>query len=92
MSKDDIAQIGQKAIVLLEKMLNKNVEDVVSVTRDEDGWKVVAEILDRKAIPDTQDIISMYEVTYGDDLTVTGYRRIGIRHRGDMMMEEEAMT
>lgn len=85
----DIKEICQKASVLIESILNKKVESITDVTKEDEEWKVLAEVLERKAIPDTQDILHTYELKLTSGLEFTGYRRIGMRHRGDMVEAEE---
>jgi len=87
----NIKEICQKAPALLESILNKKTESITGVTKEGEEWKVLIEVLERKAVPDTQDILNTYELKLTGDLEVTGYRRVGMRHRGDMVVEEEAL-
>lgn len=62
-------------------------ENVVSVVRDDDGWQVGVEVLELHRIPDTTDIMAIYEValdTNGDLLRCERGQRY---HRGQI--EEE---
>ncbi|MDW7731380.1 MAG: gas vesicle protein GvpO [Methanolobus sp.] len=90
MKEIGIKEVCQEASVLIESILNRKVESITGVTKEDEEWKVLAEVLERRAIPDTQDILNIYELKFTNDLKFTGYRRIGMRHRGDMVMEEEA--
>ncbi len=85
----NIKEICQKAPALLESILNKKAESITSVAKDGEIWKVQIEVLERKAVPDTQDILNTYELKLSADLEFTGYRRVGMRHRGDMIAGEE---
>jgi hypothetical protein len=87
--KPKIQQISEKACVMTETLLNKKVDSIVSVSRDGEGWMVESEVLERKAIPDTQDILAKYEMKFDDDGELQGYKRIGLRHRSDMEEVEE---
>lgn len=84
-----IKEIGKQAPALIETILNKKAEGITSVSKDGEEWKVLVEVLERKAIPDTQDILSIYELRLSGKMDITGYRRVGLRHRGDMVVEEE---
>ena len=86
----NIKEICQQASVHIESILNKKPESITGVTKEGEEWKVLAEVLERKAIPDTQDILSTYELKLTSDLDFTGYKRVGMRHRGEMVVEEEA--
>ena len=85
----NIKEICQKAPVLLESILNKKAESITSVAKDGEEWKVQIEVLERRAVPDTQDILNTYELKLSADMEFTGYRRVGMRHRGDMIAGEE---
>jgi len=49
----------------------------------DDGWRAVVEVVERRAVPDTQDIIGRYEIELDTDATVHGYRRLDRYRRGD---------
>jgi hypothetical protein len=85
----NINEICQKAPALLGSILNKKAESITSVAKEGEEWKVQIEMLERKAVPDTQDILSRYELKLTGDMEFAGYRRVGMRHRGDMILEEE---
>jgi hypothetical protein len=62
---------------------------VVGVTRDGDGWIAEIEVLEKKIIPDTQDIIGRYEMKFDEQGELQGYKRIVIRRRSDLEAVEE---
>jgi hypothetical protein len=59
----EILKIGEKCYAQMTKLLNKKIEGIVSLTKDEKGWKALIEVLERKAVPDSHDLIGRYEVT-----------------------------
>jgi len=84
-----IKEIGKEAPALIESLLNKKAEGVTGVSREGEEWKVQVEVLERKAVPDTQDILSTYELKLTNSMELTGYKRFGLRHRGEMITVEE---
>lgn len=64
-------------------LIGRPLDGVVEVGKTEDGWRAVVEVIERRAVPDTQDILGRYELMLDDDETVTGYRRIGRSRRAD---------
>lgn len=52
------------------------LDRIIEIERreEEDGWLVVVEALERKAIPDTEDLLGRYAIQFGGDGTVVGYR------------------
>jgi hypothetical protein len=57
-------------------------ENVVSVARDDDGWQVGVEVLELSRIPDTTDILAIYEVTLDDNGDLVRCERGQRYHRG----------
>ncbi len=87
--KPKIQVISEKARSMAETLLFKKAEGIASIAKEGDEWLVDIELLERKSIPDTQDIISRYEMKFDKDGELTSYRRIAIRHRGDLEAVEE---
>ncbi|VVB63568.1 Gas vesicle synthesis protein GvpO [uncultured archaeon] len=87
--KPKIQAISENSFVMAETLFKKKVDSIVSVSRDGEGWMVESEVLERKAVPDTQDILGKYEMKFDDVGELQGYRRIGLRHRSDMEVVEE---
>ncbi len=47
------------------------------------------EVVERKSVPDTQDILGRYEMKFDLEGELLGYKRIMLRRRSDMEMVEE---
>jgi hypothetical protein len=86
--KGDIKEIGKNAFSLVESLLNKKPESVIGVTKEGKEWKVAVEVLERKAVPDTQDILGKYELRLDENEDLLGYKRTALRRRADMEEEE----
>jgi len=87
--KPNVMEISEKAKAVAEALFLKKAEGIASVAKESDGWKVEVEVLERKSIPDTRDILSRFEIKFDPDGEVTSYRRLSLRHRGDMEQVEE---
>jgi hypothetical protein len=88
MKNPDIRDISRKACAELQGILNRKIDSVTGVSRDGDEWIATVDVVERNAIPDTQDIIGTYETRLNDGLNVLSYRRTGVRRRGDSIFEE----
>jgi len=84
-----VQEIIETATSLAESILKKRVETITSVAKEDNEWKVVAEVLERKAVPDTQDILGKYELVLSGDGELVGYKRVEMRRRSDIGVEEE---
>lgn len=88
--EDDAAsQVGlleAKQIVLdaAEELLENPLEGIIKVNETTEGdWRVVLEVVEREAIPDTQDMIGRYEFTIEPTGSIAGYSLVERYHRGD---------
>lgn len=78
----------ERAREAAEELLEHEFEGVIKVeTADDDGWRTVVEVVERDAVPDTQDIIGRYEITLDATGSVTGYELLERYRRGDMKEE-----
>lgn len=66
------------------EVLSYPVDNVIKVTRDSDDWRVVIEVVERDAVPDTQDILARYELTVDDAGELTGYSLVERYRRSDL--------
>jgi Gas vesicle synthesis protein GvpO len=72
---------AQAASELLE-LTGKAAEGVTGLERTEDGWTVEVEVVEVRRIPDTTDVLALYEVTTDKQGSLMGYRRVRRYARG----------
>jgi hypothetical protein len=60
------------------------VASVVSVVRSDDGWRVGVELVERLAVPDSGNLLAIYEVQLNHTGDVTRYERTRVRRRNDL--------
>jgi hypothetical protein len=77
------------AIEQLTLLLHLEVSSVVGARKSEDGWHLTIELIERKAIPDTQDLLGTYEVSLDNYGELTSYERIDMRRRMDLVETAE---
>lgn len=87
--KPKIQEILGIANQAAEAMLKKKLDSIISLNKDEEGWRAEVEVLERKSVPDTQDILGRYEMKFDPEGDLLGYKRIMLRRRSDMEMVEE---
>lgn len=78
--RDAIDQAGDQ----LHALLGLETSRVIAANKTEDGWHITIELVERKAIPDTQDLLGAYDVLMDDEGYMTSYERIRIRRRMDL--------
>ncbi|MGZ4628676.1 gas vesicle protein GvpO [Oryzihumus sp.] len=66
----------------LEDLTGKEPESIVRLGRDDDGWVVGIEVVESRRIPDSTDILAVYEVHADDDGSLRSYERTRRYSRG----------
>lgn len=75
----DVARVALKQ---LAELTGRRPESVLGLRRDEDGWKVMVEVVELSRIPNSTDLLGCYEVTLDDDAELVGYERMSRYQRG----------
>ncbi len=88
MATEGILDLGEKSRGIIEELLDKHAESVISVTKEENEWKVLVEVLERRAVPDTQDLLGRYELKLDENKELLGYERVVLRRRQDQDKEK----
>jgi len=83
MNTDEIIKKAQEDFARLSKI---PVDGVIGLAKVEDGWNgwiVSLEALERRAIPDTMDVLGLYEVRLDNEGNLLGFDRKKLRKRGE---------
>jgi len=84
-----VEKITDIALTIAKKYISKEPETVVGIEQKDGEWKVTVEALERKAVPDTQDLLGRYEIRISDNGKLIGWTQKMIRKRSDRMMPPE---
>ena len=76
------SQVAAWAAQQLLELTGKGVEGVTGLERTDDGWNVHVEVVEVRRIPDTTDVLALYEVQVDEDGDLMGYRRLRRYARG----------
>ena len=74
-TKQSMRSVALVAAGELTALIGRDAEGIVGVEKSDDGWRVLVEVVESRRIPDTTDILAIYEVDVDLEGTVTGYRR-----------------
>ena len=80
----DIPELVQSARQHLHAMTGLPLESTVEVRKGKNGaWSVSIELLEKKSIPDGQDLLATYQASLDAEGQVTGFKRRGMRKRAE---------
>lgn len=77
------ADVASSAVSQLAALSGQDIEGVTGLERTDDGWKVTAEVVELRRIPNTTDVLATYEVLVDSDGDLEGYRRVRRYSRGE---------
>jgi hypothetical protein len=75
-------QVAARAAEELIELTGKAVEGITGLERTDDGWTVQVEVVEVRRIPDTTDVLALYEVQTDRQGSMEGYRRVRRYARG----------
>lgn len=79
-----MAQLIQTARSELQTLTGLELGGTVSARKDAAGWHVQVEAVAKRSIPDSQDILAIYDVALDLEANVLDFSRIGMRKRSDV--------
>jgi hypothetical protein len=75
-------KVAQSAARQLLELTGREAEGVTGLERTDDGWKILVEVVEVRRIPDTTDVLALYEVAVDEDGDLESYRRLRRYTRG----------
>ena len=83
-----ISELVDKARKELAKLTGLELSTTLGTAKDEKGWHVTVEMIEKHSIPDQMDILATYEILLDNDGKVLEFNRTKLRKRIDTEIEE----
>ena len=80
MNANQVVEKARKEFIGLGK---KPADGITGLSKTTEGWTISLEALERKAIPDTMDVLGLYELHMDDDGHLLSLDRKKLRKRGE---------
>jgi hypothetical protein len=87
-----IEEVTDRAFAIAKKYLRKEPEAILSVEQLEGEWRITVEVLERRSIPDSQDLLGRYEIRFNKNGALIGWTQKVIRRRCDKVSPSETET
>jgi len=84
-----IGKVIEKARSDLHKLTGLEISSTLSAAKDEDGWVVSIEVIEKHSLPDGMDILATYETRVDTDGNMLEFKRTNMRKRIDTEENEE---
>ncbi len=79
----------QKARSELNNLTGLEISSTVAAEKEGDGWLIIMEVIEKRSIPDSMDILATYETKLDPDGNMLEFKRIRMRKRIDTEDAEE---
>ncbi len=79
----EVTELVNKMVMEFPSLINLKPSSVVGISRSEDGWIVSIEMIEKKSIPDSMDLLGRYEVSVDGSGNIRDFSRVRLRKRGD---------
>ena len=84
MNANQVVEKARKEFIGLGK---KPADGVTGLSKTKEGWAIMLEALERKGIPDTMDMLGLYELRMDEEGHLLGLDRKKLRKRGETKEE-----
>ena len=82
-------EVIEKAREELSKITGLELSTTIGAIKEEKGWKVNLEMVEKHSIPDQMDILAVYNVILDDNCNILEFKRERLRKRVDTEIIEE---
>lgn len=79
-----VLEVQKKAIPEIKELLKKDPESISSIDKTEKGWVIHCDVLEKKSVPETYDLLKVYEFLLDNNAKVTSFKMLKKIRRGDI--------
>lgn len=78
-----VQELIKRAREELAKTTGLELSTTLGANKEERGWKITVEMIEKHSIPDQMDILAVYEVLLDNEGSLLSFNRVGLRKRVD---------
>ena len=80
----ELVELQKKIIPQITDLLKKEPESIMSVEKTKEGWIVVCDVLEKKSVPETFDLLKVFEFSADNNAKIIGFKQVKKIRRGDL--------
>lgn len=80
----NITEIRKKITPIIKDLLEKEPEAISSIEKTKEGWIIQCEVLEKKSVPETYDLLKVFEFKLDSNAKIKGFKQIKKIRRGDL--------
>jgi hypothetical protein len=85
----DGPQIAQRAKEQISGLTGLKADTISGLAKDDQGWHVAVDLVEMKRIPDSSDMLAIYEVQLDTEGHLLSYKRTRRYRRDETMAQED---
>lgn len=80
----EVLEVQEKVIPQIKKLINKVPESISFLEKTQDGWTVHCDVLEKKSVPETYDLLKILEFKLDKNAKITSFKQLRKVRRGDL--------
>lgn len=80
----DLMEVQKKVVPHITELLGKKPECISSVEKNSEGWTVICDVLEKKSVPETYDLLKVFEFIVDKECRVIRFKQLRKIRRGDL--------
>ena len=80
----EILEVQKKVLPEIKELLKKDPEDIASIEKSGEGWVVQCHVLEKKSVPETYDLLKVFEFKLDKNAKITEFKQLRKVRRGDL--------
>ncbi len=68
----------------ITELLGKKPESISSIEKNNEGWSIVCNVLEKKSIPETYDLLKVFEFMADKEGRIIRFKQLRKIRRGDL--------
>lgn len=80
----DLIELQKKVIPHITELLGKKPESISSIEKNNEGFTVICDVLEKKSIPETYDLLKVFEFIVDKEGKVIRFKQLRKIRRGDL--------
>lgn len=85
----DLESLIQQIQKELVRLIGLKISSTTGAVKDEKGWHISVEMVEKHSVPDQMDILAFYEALADENGNLLGFERKGMRKRMDTEVKEK---
>ena len=80
----NVTEVQKKVLPEIKEVLKKEPETISSIEKTKEGWTIQCDVLEKKSIPETYDLLKIFEFRLDGNGKITGFKQLKKIRRGDV--------